>query len=255
MAKKLPTVWSLKKHTTAKHTILRVYLEAWLPIMGMRSRVGYLTNGRLVIVDAFSGPGVYAGGEPGSPIIMLNAFLKHTMVDRIESELVYVFIDEDAKRIARLKEEVAKLGQLPDQVKVDYIRGRYEDEFAAVLDGLEEAGHKLAPTFAFIDPFGYSDAPMSLTGRFLQFDRCEVLIYVPLPDINRFLTRAQQEEAFNSLFGGADWEAAKALSGPDRLRFLHDLFKRKLEDDCNLDYVRSFQIVAKHAARGYLWGA
>ena len=245
MAKKIPTIWPLEEHTKAKHTILRIYLEAWLPIMGMRIN-GQLLNRRLVLVDAFCGPGVYMKGEPGSPTIMLNAFLNHASRAKIEAELVYVFIDEDGSRIERLEQEIAKLGKLPDQVKIDRIHGRYEDEFRAVLDDIEKQGKALAPTFAFIDPFGYSDAPMNLTGRFLQFERCEVLIYVPFPDINRFLSIPAQEPALNALFGGEDWKAAKALSGEKRIQYLHDLFRQKLES------VRSFQIVSsKHAARGY----
>jgi three-Cys-motif partner protein len=95
-----------------------------------------------------------------------------------------------------------------------------------VLDDITERGARLAPTFAFLDPFGYSDAPMSLTGRFLQFRGCEVLIYVPFPDVHRFIEREGQERALNSLFGGSEWEEAKSLEGHDRLDFLHDLFNR-----------------------------
>jgi hypothetical protein len=45
-------------------------------------------NARLVLVDGFAGPGVYEGGEPGSPILMLRAFLDHAYRDRIRAELV-----------------------------------------------------------------------------------------------------------------------------------------------------------------------
>ena len=243
MARKPPTVWPLEEHTRAKHTILRTYLDAWLPIMGMR------WNSRLVLIDAFAGPGVYAGEEPGSPIIMLNAFLEHTLRETIKAELVFVFIDEDADRVQKLQEQIALLGKLPEQVKVQVINGRYEEEFAGLLDSVESQGAELAPTFAFIDPFGYSDAPMTLTGRFLQFERCEVLIYVPIPDVNRFIEREGQDRALNSLYGGSDWKHAKALRGRERMNFLHDLFKTKLENECK--HVRSFQIVGKHSARGY----
>jgi len=92
---------------------------------------------------------------------------------------------------------------------------------------------------------------MSLTGRFLQFRGCEALIYVPFPDINRFLTRAGQETALTSLFGGEEWREATKLSGHERLQFLHELFKRQLHEIAGLTYVRSFQIVGSHAARGY----
>lgn len=235
----------LESHTAAKHAILRAYLNAWLPIMGMH------VNARLVLVDAFAGPGIYENGEPGSPIVMLNAFLKHTLRGRIKAELVYLFIDEDRARTEELQRQVDSLGKLPPQVKYDIVHARYEDVFQEMLDDLAQKGSHLAPTFAFLDPFGYSDAPMSLTGRFLQFRGCEVLIYVPFPDINRFIKREGQDRALTSLFGGTRWEEAKPLRGRERIQFLHDLFKRQLEEKCGLTYVRSFQIVAKHAARGY----
>jgi hypothetical protein len=107
----------------------------------------------------------------------LKAYLDHTQGDKIKSELVYVFIDEDKKRVARLEEEIAKLGTLPKNVVVHVVEGSFQERFTEALDSVEEKGAKLAPTFAFIDPFGYTDAPMSLSGRFLQFDRCEVLIF------------------------------------------------------------------------------
>src|SRR4051794_33705081 len=102
--KKLSTIWELERHTAAKHAILRAYLNAWLPIMGMHY------NSRLVLVDGFSGPGIYQNGEPGSPIIMLNAFLEHSLKDRIKAELVYLFIDEDEARTAELERQIENLG-------------------------------------------------------------------------------------------------------------------------------------------------
>lgn len=78
MPKPRETVWTLEDHTLAKHRILRGYLEAWLPIMGSWCP-------RLVLVDGFAGPGIYKKGEPGSPIVMLNAYLKHTARDRIRA--------------------------------------------------------------------------------------------------------------------------------------------------------------------------
>src|SRR5882724_7175100 len=131
--------------------------------------------------------GVYAGREPGSPIIALQAFLQHAYRARITAELIYVFIEEDGRRFARLEEEVGNLGALPGQVKIDVRRGAYEEVFGTVLADIERRGARLAPTFAFIDPFGYSDTSMKLSGRFLQFDRCEVLVYFPLSYLNRFV--------------------------------------------------------------------
>lgn len=239
------TVWEMEPHTAAKHGILQGYLFAWLPIMSKFNR-------RLVYVDGFAGPGIYKGGEAGSPIVALKAFLEHGQRDLIKAELVYTFIESDPRRAARLNEEIAKLGKLPEQVKLHVIEGSFQDKFGEVLDDIERRGAQLAPTFAFVDPFGYTGAPMSLSGRFLQFNRCEVLIYVPMPYVNRFLRRAEQENAMNSLFGSDEWKRARTMSGEPRIRFLHDLFAQQLRSECGLTYVRSFEIVStKNPASGY----
>jgi len=122
MARPMETVWPIEGHTKAKHRILRGYLDAWLPIMSQH-------NGRLVYVDGFAGPGIYAGGEPGSPIIALKAFLEHKYRERIASELVYVFIEENKERVESLREEVRKLGELPPNVKIEIDFGTYEGDF------------------------------------------------------------------------------------------------------------------------------
>jgi len=92
---------------------------------------------------------------------------------------------------------------------------------------------------------------MKLSGRFLQFDRCEVLIYVPLPFIARFLSLPEQEKALTTLFGTDQWKAARDVRGEARLELLHDLFQAQLKLECGLDYVRSFEIVTAHKNSGY----
>ena len=92
-------LWEMEPHTAAKHTILRRYLQGWIPIMSrLVAQWAVDGRGRLVILDGFCGPGRYVGGEDGSPIIMLKAFLEHSQRDDIRAELVYAFIDEDKRR-------------------------------------------------------------------------------------------------------------------------------------------------------------
>jgi three-Cys-motif partner protein len=241
MAGPKATLWRLEPHSRGKHHILRRYVQAWLPIMTSG-------HGRVVLVDGFAGPGRYLGGEEGSPLILLKAYLEHRYRDRMSSEIVYLFIDERADRVEYLREEVEKL-ELPANVQVDILHGTYQDIFRRRLDELQQAGQRLAPTFAFVDPFGYSDAPMELTGLFLQFQRCEVLIYIPLPFVARFLDRDGQETALNALFGTSRWRQGIRLGWEERLAFLHDLFRDQLRNS-GCTYVRSFEI-RSGAARGY----
>src|SRR5438067_1468658 len=103
-------------------------------------------------------------------------------------------------------------------------------------------GHTLVPTFAFIDPFGYSAASMSLTGRFLGFRRTEALFFLPLSFIHRFVGREGQESALTALFDSEDWREAIALKGEERSTFLLELFERQLQSQGRVEHVRSFQV-------------
>ena len=151
VAKPDDTLWELEEHSRAKHAILRSYLNAWLPIMSK-------WNGRLVLIDGFAGPGRYEGGEDGSPLIMLKAFLEHEHRQLITAELVYIFIEEREDRARHLEDEIANLNPRKKQVKHQVVHGAFQDVFRGLLDDVQEQGGNLAPTFAFVDPFGYTSA-------------------------------------------------------------------------------------------------
>ena len=58
MAKPRETLWEMEPHTAAKHTILRRYLQGWIPIMSrLVGRWASHGRGRLVMLDGFCGPG------------------------------------------------------------------------------------------------------------------------------------------------------------------------------------------------------
>lgn len=117
--------------------------------------------------------------------------------------------------------------------------------FGAQLRELQSAGEQLAPTFSFIDPFGYTQTTMHLTGQFFEFKRSEALIYLPLPFISRFVGREGQERGLTALFGCEDWRDAIPLDEEGRGLFLHDLFRDQLRA-AGSRYVRSFEIRSGH---------
>ena len=90
-----PVRWKIEDHTRAKHRVLRSYLNAWIPIMGYQSKKSYQLDGppRLLLVDGFAGPGTYLDGEPGSPLIMLDALLSHASLEKLGDVIfLYLFI-------------------------------------------------------------------------------------------------------------------------------------------------------------------
>jgi len=88
------TIWELEPHSLGKHIVLRRYLKAWLPILGT-------TQGKIVFIDGFAGPGEYTNGEQGSPIIALDAFASHQAP--ITASVAFLFIEADKDRAANLE--------------------------------------------------------------------------------------------------------------------------------------------------------
>ena len=91
MAEPKQTSWPLDPHTAAKHVLLRKYLNAWLPVITRY-------NGRVIFCDGFAGPGIYADGQAGSPIIAIKALLEHSFYARVTAEVFYLFIEERPDR-------------------------------------------------------------------------------------------------------------------------------------------------------------
>ncbi len=240
-----PIRWDMQPHTQAKHRVLRTYLDGWIPIMGhqalrVRGRTG--EEPRLLVVDGFAGPGRYIGGEQGSPLIMLESLTAHAALPQLgDVKFHFLFIEQDGRRVEALGEELAGL-ELPPNVQVHLEHGHFEDRFGELVDNITGRGRALIPTFAFIDPFGYSDTPMSLAGRFLDFPRSEAVFFLPLSHLARFVSRDGQDAAFTALFDSERWREAIPLHGDARRAFLLGLFEERLLSQDRVNHVTNFQL-------------
>jgi len=231
-------IWRIEPHTVAKHEILRRYLEAWLPILSKYSD-------RIIYLDGFAGPGVYLDGEDGSPVIALQTAVKHVLQKQFK-EIVFFFIEKDQARAKRLEKILAeRFPSLPKSMKYHVIDEAFASTFEVVLDKLDEGGAMLAPTFAFLDPFGFSGLPMKLIGRMMRCEKCEVLVTFMAGFIRRFLDD-WREPALNELYGTEYWKKARQIQDSDeRLIFLVNLYEKQLQQVGGAKYVRSFGMVGK----------
>ena len=245
MAKNLGTVWELDPHTAAKHMILRRYLQAWLPILSHR-------NERVLYLDGFAGPGIYSEGEPGSPIIALRTAIG--FIPRITADLLFLFIESDRPRYDSLQREVAKL-TLPSNIHVQLVHGKCNETMNDVLDDVDQQGKHLIPTFAFLDPFGFSHTPFSLIKRIARHPHCEVLITFMYEEINRFLDADYTNKAaqYDALFGTTEWRTItqSAATSQERRNKLHNLYQNRLKQVAGVHYVRSFCMRNQHNATDY----
>jgi three-Cys-motif partner protein len=234
LAKKLDTVWQIDPHTVSKHTILRRYWEAWLPIMTK-------FNQRVLYIDGFAGPGKYAGGEDGSPLIALKSARDHQA--RPNSEVAFIFIEKDKKRFDHLFQIIEEIKPtLPPNFKVHCIPGSFDDQMTEVLNSIEQERAKLAPSLVFIDPFGFSHTPFRTVRRIMQNPKCEILVTFMFEEINRFLAHPDHMDTYNLLFGTDKWRTVLGVvNADDRWRMIHDIYRDQLRE-AGVRYVRSFEM-------------
>ncbi len=231
------TVWELKPHTKAKHEILHRYLDAWLPIMSKFNR-------RLLVLDGFAGPGRYSKGEPGSPTIAMQRLLDHQYAPSMAScEFVFVFNEQDPDRFKSLQvavKEITEAEGFPAHVKVIVENSAFGSMANAVCDQVEAAGAQLAPMFAFLDPFGYSDLSLATLARLLMGGKAEALIFLDINSLTRFSTAGQVDEQFEALFGSDAFKAVPS-EDPDKRRLaLRDLYMQRLKQACGFTYTQAF---------------
>lgn len=231
MATPTETLWEIDPHTTAKHEILQRYLKAWFPILGSYHH-------RIVYIDGFAGPGRYKGGELGSPIIALNVAMNHRRT--LGGELVFWFIDEREDRIEHLKRELNGI-TIPTHFKVRAEAGKFHEKVGPVLESIEADGSQVAPTFAFIDPFGFSGIPFSLIERLLKHPRCEVFITFMVDAFNRFLEHPKDTVVQHIVDAfGTDEAIRIAETQGNRIEGLRTLYQSRLQQVA--DYVRYFEM-------------
>ncbi len=235
MAVPKETLWEAPPHTLAKHDILRRYLQAWLPILLRRSK-------KVVYVDGFSGPGEYSGGEPGSPIVALDAARDHLAQGTVRRDrrIVFVFIEQQGDRAGHLRSLLHPYQEV-EQFEIFVQHHTFDGSFSTALDRLRKMGGQIAPTFVFADPFGFGGLPMSLLHRVLHHERTEIFANLAIDSVNRFFEHpgAHTQAQISDLMGVDVTEVD--LSKEKRLEVIRSLYQSGLEEKAG--FVRSFRML------------
>lgn len=236
MATPKSTVWKIERHTQAKHEILRRYLGAWFGILGQKIP-------RIVYIDGFCGPGEYEGGEPGSPIIALQQASPHA-TKLPNTEFVFIFIDERKDRIENLESKI-RSEKHPKNMLIFPVHGTFEEEMFKLFSYLSDKGISLAPTFVFIDPFGFSGIPFDIVANFLSNPKTEIFINVMVDSINRFLGHPNSAITNHIIrtFGTSEVTNILSSSG-DQFQALRCLYQEQLLKHAK--FVRYFEMRDQH---------
>ena len=239
----------MSPHTHAKHEILKKYLGAWFPILSK-------WNGRIVYLDGFAGPGEYNNGSYGSPIIALNVAKEHKL--KLASEIIFYFIEKEKRRCLHLQKLINKLygyhedgsyERLPANFKIYIEQGEFNYIMNSLLGKLEEEKLNLAPTFAFIDPFGYSDIDVQILARVLKFQKCELLITYMVGFLDRFAYDNKHEALIKQILMMSDDELESIRIIKDKeereekwLKTLIDKVRQIIKDSSREVYSLSFRV-------------
>lgn len=208
-------LWELEPATAAKHRLYQKYLDAWWPILLQPSPSGYLRP-RVTYVDAFAGPGRYAGGEDGSPVFVIDRLLRHTAYSRMRltpERVRLVFVEKRLDRhdylLGELTRRFGSLDELP--VRVVVRRGEAGEVIGPVLDEIAAWGQ---PILGIFDSWGNVNVPLTLVRRIAHNPASEVIVtFGP----NWFSRRESlNADQLDSVFGGRGyWEPADRESLPE----------------------------------------
>jgi three-Cys-motif partner protein len=250
------TVWKLPDHSAAKHLLLKRYLEAWYPKLAFTA--GRFGGGQLNYIDAFAGPGIYEGGEPGSPIVALSTLLNHGSFSKWGTvQFLMYFVEEKKGRVESLEAQVEALWQSlpagkPPNVHVTIRHSSFFD-LVTELNGISKTNGGLAPTFAFVDPFGFKGLPLAQLCDLLSGGRCEVLFNFMYDAANRWAgwQDERNQENFALLFNGSKHLEVDGMSVAEREKFLHNLIRENITEHGKFSYVKQFEMEGTSARTLY----
>jgi len=232
--------WIYREHTRMKHVLLEKYLRAWIPILGKWHK-------RICYFDGFAGRGEYTDGTLGSPVIAMK--VANQLLEECErkgrrpyfDEFICINIEKDPENFKNLEVVIEREKHKYPQVKIININ----DEFANVVSKiLDEVGARLAPSFFFIDPFGFSGIPFRIVKDVLSIARTEVFFTFMYREISRFLKSNELARIFEELFGTSDWRniIKQFLRKYQREHALRELYIRQLHEGANVDYTWPFRM-------------
>jgi three-Cys-motif partner protein len=189
-----------------KHGLIREYLNGWFPKLGLGSWAG-----RILYIDTHAGRGRHATGDLGSPLVALRTFLDHRFRDRIlqRSEVRFIFMERDAENMRALEADLKACPPLPSGVHVDRYAHDFQEVLQSSLDALAATGKSMAPSFMFVDPYGFK-IPYPLLAEFMAFRGVELFVNVMWRYLDMAIAQAEAHEGMRStlnlVFGSSRWE-------------------------------------------------
>ena len=216
MENKLPfKTWKYGEQTKMKHLVFADYFDKWIKILGKFHKLNYF--------DCFGGCGAYIDDKGkehyGSPILGAQAIQKNRI--NLNRKVNLVIIDKDKENLDNIK---LILKCLKLDIKPLFVNEDFDKTINEMLDSIEN----LAPTFFFIDPFGFK-IKINTLRRIMERPKTEILLNFMFNPIRRFIEVEKIENTLNDLFGDSCWKNTCKVKGKEREERIVDIYREKLK--------------------------
>jgi three-Cys-motif partner protein len=175
-----------KESSRIKSAIVEQYFWAWTRVMRSQPKLAY--------IDLFAGRGVYDDGTKSTPLLVLE----HAIADpNLNERLVTLFNDSDPGNADALRKSInalPRINRLKYKPRVE--NDKVDDTIVSLFKNIT-----LAPTFAFIDPWGYKGLTLELIRSFLKDWGCDCVFFFNYNRINMGLDNESVEDHIDELFG------------------------------------------------------
>lgn len=232
------TTWSADPHTLVKHRVYERYLSKWMPIMiqGWKGDVTY--------AEGFAGPGVYDGGEPGSPVLALRTLLSSAALRTRARDLRFLFVEKEKRRAERLRLELEKaskpvpLNELAKYgIDLAISAGSYDPNLVNLLTEHKAWGR---PMLVVLDTFGGS-VKLDLVRRIARNPSSEVIITFEPMYFSRFASSDSVEHG-DTVFGDPSWREVADQPEAAKTRWVIAKYRDVLVE-AGFPFVLTFELV------------
>lgn len=204
-----------KYHTRVKHLILDYYLKIWFPIIVSRYN-------QLLFIDGFCGDGKGDGDDLGSPLIALNT--ANGYAEKTPDKIFhFIFIDESKKNIDELQ-KLVKEKKYPENIRIYFINDKFELSINNIMDEINYEDLNM-PSFAFIDPYGYSQINYDILKRLLSKNSAELLINLMWGYMKAY-ENPQIHEAIKRTYGFNDAELENFLKSNQKEKWVQTYIEK-----------------------------
>lgn len=232
--------WDYKEHTRVKHEIMSGYLEGWTKILGK--------SHDLNIFDCFAGRGRFPEGVEGSPLIVIRTIAKIREQTGRPKGASCIFIERSKNNFKNLQAEINRERENLPQRYGDWLNVEcFNDEFANVASRIiDKYGESLAPSFFFIDPFGFGGVPFEVIKNILLLERTEVFMTFMVRDVNRFFESSHHTISIEELYGinNVQETLQNKYSNFPREHALLKLYRDQLHEGAHVKCTLPFKISA-----------